>query len=108
MGTVQEQLPNVRSVDGDLSTQMDDKICAPVQVADLIANTTKKAYQTRHGDPNAGLAELSQWSNNLLWVAHWNEEYLTALVDASIDAATSPAPIPSRRIEDVRCGIIES
>jgi hypothetical protein len=82
-------------------TAMDDKTCVPLQVADLIANTTKKAYQSRWQDPNAGLAELQQWSRNLMWVGYWNEEYLTALVDSAIDAATSPTPIPSRRLEDL-------
>lgn len=69
--------------------------------SDLIANTTKRAYQTRHGDPDAGLAELSQWASKLIWVAYWNEGYLTGLVDASIDAATSPVPLPSRKLEDL-------
>jgi hypothetical protein len=80
---------------------MDDKQCAPLQVADLIANTTKKAYQTRYGDPQAGLAELSEWVKKLLWVAWWNEGYLTALVDASIDVATSPVPLPPRTLSDL-------
>jgi hypothetical protein len=99
-GSFKETCPTVAPWMGSLSA-MDDKHCAPIQVADLIANTTKKAFQTRHGNPDAGLAELSQWSNNLVWVAWWNEGYLTALVDASIDAATSPVSIPSRTLEDL-------
>jgi Protein of unknown function (DUF3800) len=82
-------------------TAMDDKTCVPLQTADLIANTTKRAYQSRWQDPDADLAELRQWSRSLMWVGYWNEEYLTALVDSAVDAATSPTPIPSRRLEDL-------
>lgn len=68
---------------------MDDKTCAQIQVADLIANVAKRAFEkTLDGAP----FEMDEWSEKIGWVAYWNEEYLTALVENSVDFHTSPVP----------------
>jgi len=69
---------------------LDDQNSPAIQMADLIANTAKNAFETRLDDPGSGLAELREWTSNLQWVAQWDEDYLRELMDASIDAATAP------------------
>jgi hypothetical protein len=82
-------------------TAADDKRCPAIQMADLMANTTKRAFETIRSDSTAGLAELEEWRSILDWVAYWDEGYLRALVDASIDVATSPVPLEPRRLIDL-------
>ena len=77
---------------------MDDKNCAPIQVSDLIANVAKRAFEkTLEGSE----FEMDEWRERLAWVAYWNEEYLQALVDTSIDFHTSPVAIPPRSIDEL-------
>ena len=64
---------------------LDDRLSPAIQMGDLIANTAKRAYQTRSNNPNAGLAELKEWAPRIGWIAQWNEEYLRAIMEASID-----------------------
>lgn len=77
---------------------MDDKTCAPIQVADLIANVAKRAFEKMLGGAEF---EMNEWRERVAWAGYWNEEYLTALVDTSIDFHTSPVPIPRRSIEEL-------
>ncbi len=65
-------------------TAMDDKQCAPIQIADLIANAAKRAAEKILADPSThSLFDLEEWRSNLAWVAWWNEEYLQALIDTN-------------------------
>lgn len=81
--------PEAAQCMGTLSP-LDDRQSPAIQMADLIANTAKRAFETRMHDPNAGLAELKEWTPRLGFVAQWSEEYLKLLMDASIDMATTP------------------
>jgi len=69
---------------------MDDKTCVPLQTADLIANVAKRAF-LRFQD--SGQFEMNEWRDKVGWAGYWNEEYLTALVETSVDFHTSPIPL---------------
>lgn len=70
----------------------DDRRTPSIQMADLLANTTKRAFEDRMHDPSSGLEHLKRsCGQNLTWVACWNEDYLRELREASIDAATKPS-----------------
>jgi hypothetical protein len=77
---------------------MDDKNCAPIQAADLIANVAKRAFE-KMLDGNK--FEMDEWREKVGWAGYWNEEYLTALVETSVDFHTSPVPLRSRSIDEL-------
>jgi len=74
---------------------LDDKISPAIQMGDLLANTTKRAFEDKiTTDPQAALEYLKKvCGHNLTWVAAWNDKYLRDLREASLDAATAPPSI---------------
>jgi len=77
---------------------MDDKKCAPIQTADLIANVAKRAFEKML---DGAEFEMDEWHERVAWAGYWNEEYLMALVETSVDFHTSPTPIPPRSINEL-------
>jgi hypothetical protein len=77
---------------------MDDKTCAPIQTADLIANATKRAFEKML---DGAEFEMDEWRGKIAWAGYWNEQYLTALVETSVDFHTSPVPLPRRSINEL-------
>ena len=71
---------------------LDDRRSAAIQMGDLLANSTKRAFEDNMYDPNSGLESLKRTcGQNLAWVAAWNEEYLRELREVSIEVATRPS-----------------
>jgi hypothetical protein len=77
---------------------MDDKSCAPIQTADLIANVAKRAFEKML---DGAKFEMEEWRERVVWAGYWNEEYLTALVETSVDFHTAPVPPPRRSIDEL-------
>lgn len=86
-----ERNPIAAECMGTLSP-LDDKLFSSIQVADLIANSAKKAFEKKidSGQPlrRAGsaveLEELSEWFKHVDWVGYWNEEYLRDMVKGNL------------------------
>ena len=74
---------------------LDDRQSPAIQMGDLLANTTKRAFEDRMHTPKdreRALEDLKRiCGGNLTWVAFWNEDYLRELREVSIDVATTPA-----------------
>jgi len=74
---------------------LDDRMTPALQMADLLSNSTKRALENCYPDKwDEGIKQLERLvgKNNLQWVAGWNQNYLRALRDVSIDVATGPVP----------------
>jgi hypothetical protein len=73
---------------------MDDKTTPAIQVADLIAHTTKRYFENRldkgldipmAAPSQVDLAEFSEWKGILASVAFWEKDYLRELVKVSME-----------------------
>ena len=86
-----EHYPKIAPYMGTMAP-LDDRQSPAIQMGDLLANTTKRAFEDRiTNDPGAALEYLKKvCGKNLTWVAAWNEQYLRDLREASLDAATAP------------------
>jgi hypothetical protein len=77
---------------------MNDEKCAQLQAADLIANVAKRAWEK---SPDRWAFEMADWRERIAWAGHWSEDYLTALVETSVDIYTSPEPLRRRTIDEL-------
>src|SRR5260370_14898826 len=78
--------PRAAECMGSLSA-WDDKYFQPLQAADLISHTSRKAFERRTANPSAELAEMEQWREKIVWWSYQDADYLRAIVSDSIRRA---------------------
>lgn len=94
--TFKERNPIAAECMGTLSP-LDDKLFPSIQVADLVANSAKKAFERkidggqplRRAHSPVELEELGEWSKHIDWVGYWNEEYLRGVVKGNLKYSRS-------------------
>lgn len=70
---------------------LDDRISPAIQMGDLLANTVKRTFEDSMHNPAPALEVLKGiCGRTLYWVAAFDEDYMRALREASLDAATAP------------------
>jgi len=84
------------------ATVLDDKQCAQLQVADLIANIAKRACEKviAADYDHSYMFELEEWRDRA-HLGYWDDIYLEALIHTTVDFHTSPVPIPTRSIDEL-------
>jgi hypothetical protein len=74
---------------------LDDKVFPCIQMADIIANATKRMFEKKidSGTPlrrisdRVELEAMSEWANRLGWIGFWDETYLRIMVKANLKHA---------------------
>lgn len=92
--TFKERNPIAAECMGTLAP-LDDKAYSCIQMADMIANATKRMFESRidRGLPlrnlgTADLEEMQEWSRHIGWIGYWEEGYLRAMVKGNVKFAT--------------------
>lgn len=88
---------------------LDDKAFPCIQMADIIANATKRMFEKKidGGTPlkrisdRVELEAMSEWANRLGWIGYWDETCLRLMVKANLKHA-APAGLTKRKNKKAR------
>lgn len=84
---------------------LDDRKFPCIQMADMIANATKRMFEKKidSGTPlkrirdQVELEAMSEWAERIGWIGYWDEKYLRLMVRENLKHASPVDPVKKRR-----------